>query len=765
MKRTSLLIFSWLIVHNVSWAQDQPEELLASFKINQIDQHKELIILKFETKWYTLCQDLDNTFLNQNLLQRIEFNSQNYCLLNTIPISTEFNDANQTLNLITPSTMMKSSNNLNHHQNLTTQQAPLGAYLNYDLLYRKISQQNDIQDLNLKNDLNLFWGNQLLQNSVITRQQHFNDQTSNRFTRLFSQFSFENDSKLSTLHIGDNITPSTPISRGVYFAGLQYGTSFMQRPGFVYWNIPSIQGSALTPSTVDLYINGVNSYSSRVNPGEFNIESGAFFNGDGKAQMIVEDVLGNKTVQNIDLSMHDQLLKKGLQDYNISIGRLRYNFDEDSDDYRDYFTNLYYRKGITNTLNLGINSQFSKDLQNVGLFSSQYIPNIGIVNLGATHSQTDQKQGYKMNIGWSKNTARYSLGLNSEFTNQNFRSFGLEEDMFFPKFDNFIYFGLNRIPYLGQVTLNYVEQIQHHHADIPDKKIFSIRGGKPFNQSLYLNYGLNHEFEDDDFSFDLSLSYQFDFKRTAYLNHSKNSTGINFNKTDQELIGIDYNIGAGKDHDESFFNADSTFKSRYADLNVRYYQNNNDYQSQFNIRGSAALLDGSFNVTKAIEYPFSLVRLDNQPDVDIYKNNEFIGKTNKNGELFVHRLVSYTQHNISFNENQLPIEYGTPLLKQNIVPYPLRGYVLDFPILKAADLQFKIVDLNGKELPAGSLITAKPNFVDKIPLGKQGLVTLYGLVEGTKYDFNVQLSRSESCSFHYDVSPKQNNDIIIMTCK
>lgn len=766
IKRTSLLIFSWLIVHNVSWAHDQPEELLVSLKINQIDQQKELIILKLDTHWHTLCQDLDGTYLDQHLLQHKQFNSQTYCLLNTAPITAEFNDANQTLNLITPSTMMKSSNMLNHHQNLTPQRAPLGAYLNYDLLYKKVSQQNDIQDLNLKNDLNVFWGDHLLQNSIITRQQHLNDETTRSFTRLFSQLSFENNSKLSTLQIGDNITPSSPISRGVYFAGLQYGTSFMQRPGFVYWNIPTIQGSALTPSNVDLYINGVNSYSSRVNPGEFNIESGAFFNGDGKAQMIIEDVLGNKTVQNIDLSMTDQLLKKGLQDYNISVGRLRYNFDEDSDDYRDYFANIYYRKGITNKFNLGMSSQFSEDLQNLGIFSSHYVPNIGILNIGAAYSQTDQQHGYKMNLGWSKNTARYSFGLNSEFTNQNFRSLGLEQEMFLPKFDNFVYFGLHQVPYLGQVTLNYVEQIQHQNTDISDKRIFSIRGGKPINQALYFNYGLNHELGDDkDFYFDLSLSYQFDFKRTAYLNHSKHATSLNYNKTDQELIGIDYNIGAGITKTESFFNTDSTFKSSYADLNVRYYQNDSNYQAQLNVRGAAAFVDGSFNVTKAIEYPFSLVRLENQPNVDIYKNNEFIGQTNKKGELFVHRLVPYSQHSISFNENQLPIEYGTPRLKQNLVPYPLRGYVIDFPILKAQDLQFKIVDQNGKTLPAGSLITAKQNFVDKIPLGQQGLVTLYGLIEGTHYEFTVQTGRSDSCSFHYNVIAKQNSDTILITCK
>lgn len=767
MKKISFVILSFLIVSTETYAQKKSEEALISLQINQIDQHKELFALKFdENLWYTLCQDLDNTFLDLQFLKRTQIDSQEYCLLNTTPIIAQFNDANQTLNLIAPSSTLKGLNHLNHHQNVTPQKAPFGAYLNYDLLYRQTSQKQEIQNLNLKNDLNIFLDNKLLQNSFITRQQHFNDQTTNRFTRLFSQLSFEYDSKLSTLQIGDAITPSTPTSRGIYFAGLQYGTSFMQRPGFVYWNIPTIKGSALTPSNVDLYINGVNSYSNRINPGEFNIESGAFFNGDGKAQLIIEDVLGNKTVQNIDLSMTDQLLKKGLQDYNIALGRLRYNFDEDSNDYRDYFADLYYRKGITNKFNLGINTQLSEDTQNLGIFSSHFIPNLGILNLAAAYSQTEQENGYKTNLGWSKHTARYNFGLNTEFTNPNFKSLGLDDNTYLPKFDNLIYFGINSIPYIGQVTLNYVEQIQHKHADLPNKKIFSIRGGRPITQALYFNYGLNQEFDDnEDFYFDLSLSYQFDFKRSAYLTHSKDSTGLSFNKTDQELIGIDYNIGAGKTTSNEFFNVDSTLKNSYADLNVRYYQMDRDYQAQFNLRGAAALLDGSLNMTKEIQYPFSLVRLKDQSNVDIYKNNAFIGQTNKKGELFVHRLVPYAQHSISFNENQLPIEYGTPQLRQNVVPYNLRGYILEFPVLKAQELRFKIVDLNGIELPAGSLITSEQDLLDTIPIGQKGLVTLYGLMEGTHYQFNVQTGQSDSCSFNYEVPMQKASDVILITCK
>ncbi len=39
--------------------------------------------------------------------------------------------------------------------------------------------------------------------------------------------------------------------------------------------MPSLQGSARVPSTVDLYINGVNIYNQKVSPGDYNLLMGA----------------------------------------------------------------------------------------------------------------------------------------------------------------------------------------------------------------------------------------------------------------------------------------------------------------------------------------------------------------------------------------------------------------------------------------------------------------------------------------------------------
>ncbi len=58
--------------------------------------------------------------------------------------------------------------------------------------------------------------------------------------------------------------------------------------------------------------------------------------------MVVQDVLGNTTVRSFPVLISNKLLREGLNDYNISLGKLRFNYDESNGDYRDFFTSVYF---------------------------------------------------------------------------------------------------------------------------------------------------------------------------------------------------------------------------------------------------------------------------------------------------------------------------------------------------------------------------------------------------------------------------------------
>ncbi len=98
--------------------------------------------------------------------------------------------------------------------------------------------------------------------------------------------------------------------------------------------MPSLQGSARVPSTVDLYINGVNIYNQRLALVDYNLLMGAQIQQAGNAQIVVEDVLGNRSVQSFPIMVTNRLLRSGLNEYSVAAGKLRYNYNVDSSDYR-----------------------------------------------------------------------------------------------------------------------------------------------------------------------------------------------------------------------------------------------------------------------------------------------------------------------------------------------------------------------------------------------------------------------------------------------
>lgn len=76
-------------------------------------------------------------------------------------------------------------------------------------------------------------------------------------------------------------------------------------------------------------------------------------------RVVVEDILGNTTVQSFPVYINNKLLKPDLNEYNISLGKIRYNYDLQSNDYREFFSNIYFRRGISNLTTLGFNATYS----------------------------------------------------------------------------------------------------------------------------------------------------------------------------------------------------------------------------------------------------------------------------------------------------------------------------------------------------------------------------------------------------------------------
>ena len=182
--------------------------------------------------------------------------------------------------------------------------------------------------------------------------------------------------------------------------------------------------------------------------------------------------------------------------------------------------------------------------------------------------------------------------------------------------------------------------------------------------------------------------------------------------------------------------------------------------------GSLVWLGNSFDLSKYINNSFSLVRLENTPNIDVYSNGSYIGKTDKNGEIFSYNLAGYTKNSIAFDESQVGIDANIAETFHTFTPMNQRGYIVDFPIRnnQSRDVSFKFVDANQQALASGSVvrILGIPNV--KYPIASSSLVTFYDLMP-RDYSLEVQTA-DKVCKSEFTLGPDTKIDEpVTLTCQ
>src|SRR6185437_8183956 len=127
-------------------------------------------------------------------------------------------------------------------------------------------------------ELRAFSGSGVLSSTALSQMTHGDGSWSSRSVRL-----------------GDTLTAATSWSRSTRIGGVQIGTNFSLQPYRITTPLPEFMGSATLPSQVELYVNGMKQYSGNVPAGPFQLNTVPGINGEGNAQVVLTNALGQVT--------------------------------------------------------------------------------------------------------------------------------------------------------------------------------------------------------------------------------------------------------------------------------------------------------------------------------------------------------------------------------------------------------------------------------------------------------------------------------------
>lgn len=556
-----------------------------------------------------------------------------------------------------------------------------------------------------------------LESSVIGRTGAPND--GENLVRLDTAWITENPDTLMRWQVGDTVSGGLSWTRPFRMAGLQMQRSFDLRPDLVTAPMPALGGTAAVPSTVDVYINNIKTFSQAVPEGPFSLNNLPVMSGAGNARIVVRDAAGRETATEQAFFSAATMLAPGLYDYSLEAGFARRSFGTFSNDYDGApIASASGRYGVSDHLTIEAHAEGGSGLANGGIGAATPLGNIGVLSASLSGSLYDDRIGTRATTG----VEVHLFGLS--FAAQSQRAFGDYTDLAAVTSD-----GETRQEGYYLLSSKPLRELDLVSLGIP---VASVGG------NLNLSF-LSSLREDGDRQRVVTASYS----QRLLDNVSAFATGYrDFDTADIGLyagvsvsLGGGHNVSAGVTHDDegTGFTTDYVKSSdmtpgsfgwratvthgaseriggqvmwtgQHARVEAGAFGSDGSTHASVVVTGAVVSAGGSVFLTNRVDDSFAVVDA-GAADVKVLQENREVGITGSDGRLLVPTLRSNQENRIAIDPLTLPLDMEAPPSERKVVPAARSGVV---------------VNLRGRHIDAAAVVVLRDAAGAFLPPGATG---------------------------------------------
>lgn len=609
-----------------------------------------------------------------------------------------YDAAHQTVNLQIPDNLRKAVI-LNSRASSEAGKASTerGLVLNYDLY-----TQSDAAGRSA------FWGEEryfdkhgVLSNSGIaylTGQQ-------NAYIRYDTSWSRSNPDTLSTIQLGDTISSSLTWSRSVRLGGFQWRSNFALRPDLVTFPMPSLSGTSVVPSAVNVYVNGVQQYAGTVQGGPFVINQVPGITGAGEATVVTRDALGRSISTSVPLYVDTRLLAPGLSSYSFEGGFLRHNYGVNSFDYNARpATSASARVGVSDMLTVEAHGEATSGLYNLGAGGLVRLGRLGVINCSVSGS-AGSMAGTQLSLGYQYIQPRFSVNAQSMRAFGNYGDLGARDGAPVPTAVDSVSLSL---PVFGSqsVGLSYVG----YKAPLtPLARIGSLSYSTSFPHLIALNLSVYQDLDKPGSrGISLGLSIAFDGRTSINTNSGQQNGHSSFNVN--ATRSADYDGGWGwaaqsnRTDGDSYQQAQVQYLGKYGQVTALAQNAAGKTSATVDVGGALVLMDGSIAAARRIGDGFALVSTDGVPGIPVLHENRVIGTTDASGHLLIPDLHAYQNNRVAIDPARLPSDARLGDTMLNVVPLSQSGVTAHFPVQYYSAASVILNGPDGQPLPVGARV-------------------------------------------------------------
>jgi outer membrane usher protein len=688
------------------------------------------------------ASDLKALRLKTPLTGALTVNGQRYYRIGgEIGATVNFDDATQSVDLnLPPQAFLASRTRVAPADVAPKVDTKLGAFVNYDISAERSSYQSSVGGFL---ELGVFGAKGVITTTAFA----VDDSAGSSGVRLDTAWTRDFPERMTTLRVGDSFSSTGSWGRSVRFGGVQYGTNFNTQPTLVTTPLLSAKGDAIVPSTVDVFVNGQPVASEQVQPGPFEIDGVPAVNGAGQMQVVVTDALGRQQVISQPYYSGQSLLRPGLTEFSVEAGAVRRDYAERSNDYGNMVGAATFRRGLSDTVTAGAHVEAqSRGAAAAGVDGAVQVGNLGIVSGSAAAGGDGKGVGWLGGLGFERSGSRMSLYAQGLYASEDFSQLGTSVMTERPKLRTFGGVGFN-LSNVGSLQLAYGRQSNWL---TPTVETFGLGFSRGLGNLGFLNLFASHTTEkqaNSDSDVYLTWTMPLGERRTASA-ALRRSDGTNRSPEFEGVATLQQNLPVGVGNGYSVaLSSDSSARLGYAyqgsagTVGVDYARANGQSGVRVGGTGGVAITSAGVMPARRLDQSFAVVQVADYANVEVFVDNQPVGRTDKKGRVLLDRLLPYQPNQVSVDPNKLPMDAKIQKASMNVTPAYRSGTVVKFPVSRANAVTLRLIQSGGTPVPAGAEVRLDGN---RYPVGMKGSMYLGGIEGRTQATASW---RDGSCSF------------------
>ncbi|PSC02541.1 hypothetical protein SLNSH_23500 [Alsobacter soli] len=550
--------------------------------------------------------------------------------------------------------------------------------------------------------------------------------------RLDTRFTYTDSERLISAQVGDVMTAGPSWARPIRMGGAAVSRDYTLRSDIVTAALPVLNGTAAAPSTVDVFVNGVKTYSKDVPAGPYSLMNVPGLSGAGRAQIVLRDATGREIKSSLPFFTSAALLKDGAFEYSGAVGFARYGFATAGTSYgMSPVGSLAARYGLTDSVTVETYNEGGAGLANIGIGASASVFGFGVLSVAGRASRLGQAVGYQGHASFETRIGPFSVNGAAQYSFGDFRDLvDATNRLFRPgKVRSFeIFSALD--PAFGSVTpstpLREMERLSISTegpwvgSSVGLSAVRQVYQGRP--ESRLLTAQFSQRFWDGWSLFATSyvdVGKSRDFGFLAGLNvilgpTDSISSGVSAaGKTVSGVMQAQRQMGtetgsygarvsvAQSRGQSRGYGAGASYQSSIGRIAVNGDHQNGSSNVNGEFEGAIVAMPDGIAATRRVEDSFALVKT-GVPDVEVSHEGRKVGRTDRWGRVVVPSLFSNSPNRISVNPDTLPTTASLTKTEDMVTPAKRSGVVVRFETKSEAESATVILkDKDGKFLDAG----------------------------------------------------------------